>query len=606
MATPQENAAMWLKRFSAWDQRYADWEKRFRCDSLEDFFEGHQWKEDEDKIPELKRYVINLFFSSIEAKIPTVTITRPIFNLTPRPSKQDFDQNYAALKSQLQQDTLNTFVMDRKNRFSELIEQFAYDVFFRFAVAETGYSAEWIDNPKAGQPIMEEAIPNDDPEHPKVLKWPAKLAENEQIFVNRINPRAFRCGGRISRYIERCTYVGYFEYIPTKMLKADESLENREFIGTSHRTTAYGNADFDREAGDAYIEDTTVTKVYKIWATNEKQFYLIDGESGYVLKTFKYERLPLKFFGPIPRTRVESLYPVPYAYNWMSPQIEINEVREAVRAHRRRFARKYVIEKGLFADSAEFSKLLNGPDGTFAESDGIPNGRIEPLPANPMDQASAEAAVTSKDDFNVISATSSEQRLQSDRTTATQATLINNRATQRENRNRVIFTRFLCDIASDVLWMHRKLVNPVWVKRFVDSPNTIGVEFPQLVYTWQQILAEELEGEDFDLTIDITALSDDANEVEKRKFFELLAVLNQYPALSFSPVLITEAMNRIGYTNTAVRQALLQMAMMQAIGATQMMQNQSQMGQQQMAKSTPDTMEQIRQQLTNQVAGGTS
>lgn len=604
--TSEEQAALWIKRFSAWDRNYQQWEDKFLCRQLEDYFEGFQWEGDNEVVPQLRRYVINLFFSSIEAKIPTVTFVRPVYNLTPRPDKSDFDQNYAYEKSKLQSDVLNSFVLDRRNRFSELVEECAYDAFFRFAAVEIGYDADWKTNPKAGQPVVKEDGQSD-PDNPEVLVQPEEIPENERVYVNRINPRSFRVGGRISRYVERCGFVAYFEYIPTALLKSDASIpeETREKIGSAKGRIEYASADYVSDAAQFFGEDVALTQVWRVWSTDEKQFYLVDGESGYTLKTYKYKRLPVHLFAPVPRMAKESAYPVPVVFNWLGPQNELNETREAVRAHRRRFSRKYVVERGVFSDIKEFQKFVNGPDGTVIESETDPNKGIAPVPNAEMDSSALQTGQTSKDDFNVISATSSEQRGQADRTTATQANIVDARSKQRENRAMAIYMRFLNDVGESILHAHEKIVNPMWVKRFVDSPMTLGSEFPKLMFTWQQILSDEVAGEDFDVIIDITALSDEANEAEKKKLFELLAVMREYPELSFSPVMITEVMNRLNYNNSAVRNQILQMATMRAIGATQMMEQQSQMGQQQMAKSTPNTQEKVTQQLKNQVGGGT-
>jgi hypothetical protein len=208
----------------------------------------------------------------------------------------------------------------------------------------------------------------------------------------------------------------------------------------------------------------------------------------------------------------------------------------------------------------------------------------------------------SKDDFNLISATTSEQRGQSDRTTATQAQISNQRSELRENHSRARFAKFLCSVAKEVLYqMAEKLTDSVWIKRFADSDELLFTEVQQHSYTWEQIMAEELEGNDFDLNVSVTSLSPIAQEEEKKKFFEILAVFTQYPMIGMNPYLVEEAFNRIGYRNEKVKSHFQQMAMLQMIGATQMMQAQSGIPQQNVQESTPDTQEKVNNQLTNQV-----
>jgi hypothetical protein len=106
-----------------------------------------------------------------------------------------------------------------------------------------------------------------------------------------------------------------------------------------------------------------------------------------------------------------------------------------------------------------------------------------------------------------------------------------------------------------------------------------------------------LDGENFDVQISITSLSPMANEEEKKKLFELMTVLKEFPALAASPMMLTEVMDRIGYRNMKVRGELQNMAYLQMLGVTQMMDQSSTMSQGNMEKMTPDTQAKTENQL---------
>ena len=51
------------------------WENKFKCAKLEEYYEGKQWKDQENYTP----YVLNLFYSTIEIKNPALLFRNPTF-----------------------------------------------------------------------------------------------------------------------------------------------------------------------------------------------------------------------------------------------------------------------------------------------------------------------------------------------------------------------------------------------------------------------------------------------------------------------------------------------------------------------------------------------
>lgn len=589
-------ANLFKKIIKKGDDYYEAWEKRFRCDKLEEYFEGHQWKT--DGLPhDYRPYVVNLVYSTIQTKIPSTLFSNPVFNLIPRPYLADYNPTEAFQKARLKEDTLNSFVMDRRNRVAEEFEEIAYDVFFRFGVIECGYSAYWYENPSADKPIVDLVTEETDPEKLDV-KQPKFLAKDERIYVKAINPKTFRIFRSDNRYLERCGAVGYYEYFQPEDLYNTPGIKNTDKI----RLKSVATDSLDINEQDKEYRRTLI-KCWHYWDNREKMRYLIDDDTGYVLKRFKFKRLPIKGYAPIKRRKVRGFYPIPLAYNWLSPQDELNETREAMRTHRRKFKRSFIVNKSAAIDEAELVKIIHGGDGAFAYADGTNlDNIIRAVESAPMDQAGRDSMVVSKDDFNIVSGTSADQRGEADRVTATQANLISESSKIRESHERIKFANYLCDVGNEIIQLHiEKLTDPIWIKRFADSQGTLGVEVQAHSATWEQIMIEELEGDDFDVEVNISSLSPIANEDEKKKLFELLATLKSYPEAALMPDLIQEIMDRIGYRNQRVAQMLQNMAMMQLGGIAQMAGQQQVEGlsQQNMAKATPNQQEQTQQQITN-------
>jgi hypothetical protein len=208
-------------------------------------------------------------------------------------------------------------------------------------------------------------------------------------------------------------------------------------------------------------------------------------------------------------------------------------------------------------------------------------------------------------DFDKIAGTSNPQRGQSDRTTATEAATIEQRSRVREDYDREIIAKWLCNIAKETLLLIiERFSEPFWVKRQSD-PGEVGQEVQVSQMKYQMMTASMMEDEtDFGLNISVSSLSPVTNEVEKRKFFEFISIMQNFPVLSLHPTLIREAAYRCDYRNEQVIQAVQQMAQLSIMAkAAEGQQNQQEGGttasQNLQAEAVPPAQEEVRQQVEN-------
>lgn len=588
----QKNEAQsWKIRIANSHRTYKVWEKEMKCKTLEAFFEGDQWPDDFNRNnPAAAKYVTNLFFSAIETKVPSILFGSPVFTITPRPSNQDVNPEIAMEKARLKQDFLNTYVSDPKIDFTDNMEQVAYDAFFRFGVVEVGYAANWVENPNAGKPVLKSDRTPYIEKDGTVIKQPDSLPESERIFVKSIDPKNFRVGGLDTRNINNCSWVGYSEYVRLEDVLALPGIGKvkREAMMTS----AGRSPDFIENL-DGEPED--VIKIWYIFDNRAKEKLILPDGVDVILRRTSYKRLPIFMFAPIRRTKKRSAYPVPIASQWTSPQVEYNEAREMQRAHRQRFVRRFLAQQDIPED--ELDKVLHGGDGAYALVQD-PSNSVVAIPSAPLDSAAATSMVVSKDDFNVVSASTTEIMAASDRVTATQSVITDRRSSIRENRSRVQYAEFLNKIAKEIIQQAiEKLTEPLFIKRFVDSQETLFQEIKQLASTWQKIRVETMEYGDFAVVVKISSLSPIANEEQKSKLFEFLAIISNYPQIALVPALLQAVAEILGFNDNRIIKQLQEMAMLQMAGQMQ----QGGMGQRQQAKSSPGQMEQITNQLENQV-----
>ena len=258
----------------------------------------------------------------------------------------------------------------------------------------------------------------------------------------------------------------------------------------------------------------------------------------------------LNLFDLRPDTRLvtNGFYPIPAAYHWISPQDEYNEIREQLRAHRRRFIRKFQVIEGTI-DDEELEKFETGPDGALIKVKR--EGAITPVENADLGQALQESLATSTDDLNRVSGTSDESRGVADRTTATQANIVNQRTGVRESKERDRIVKWIANIGRAAITIIREKFTGKTVIQLTapEGEHFLGMINPSAA-TWKTITAEDLkDGYDYKITVDVTSMSSVAAQLEKQKLLEFLSTLTQFPMVAFSPYLVREIAYRIGYRN---------------------------------------------------------
>jgi len=596
---------IWSSRIESANRYHDGWEKLFKCKILEEYYEGRQWANVTDGY---SPYTINKFFETIEIKIAEFIPTFPKYLISAREANQSDDLESAGDAANLKQDILNSIIQDNKQNFREEVEMAYKDSFFRFGMMEVGYAADWILNPNAQKPLLASGTQINPSNKSKIVQEPTELPINERIYFKHIGARRFRVGGVDNKYLGRCSWVGYYEFIYKDDLLALKGIKNSDKIQNAtpqnpDRDTVYGDSDSDKLKNGAL-------KIWHIWDIRAGNRLIVLDSPCVTIYEKKFKRLNLFDYRPNRRTSTEGFYPVPPAFQWLSSQDEINETRESQRAHRRRFVRKFQVVQD-FIDDEEIEKFESGADGALIKVK-RPNA-ILPIENAAMGQENQNAMVTSSDDLNKISGTSSESRGVADRTTATQAQIINQRSSIRETKERDTVVDWLVNIGREVLLTARdKFVIGLWAQLTSNIKEQFLGEVQQTDPAYQWVSAEKLnDGYDFRIDVDVTSLSENAAQDEKQKFIEFLSVLANYPAIAFSPLLVREAAYRVGYRNEPVIKEMQKMALMQELGRQQQIgAAQPQPGQgptngatQLNQQMQPNTQSQITQQIQKQVPG---
>lgn len=565
----------WQRRVTSALKAKEKWATKFRCKLLNDYYEGFHWKQKFGRqLANYNPYTINLFYSTIKIKLASYLFQNPKFTLSPRPGNSEWDMDFAMQSAELKQDVLNTIVSNPNTYFADNVKLAALDSFFYFGIIEYGYAADFRNPQKVDQELKSwENSDVLDTKADKVIST-NDLPVNERFYVKRINPERFVVGISDATELRDHEWCGYYDYVYTEQLKKTKGIKwpaeaDSSFItgdGSDHLTS------ITDEELKLLVTEGSVSKIWHIFDSVAKERKLfLDGYFDAPLWKIEMQHLPLEELRWDFRTK--GFYPIPPTFQWVSAQDEINEAREQTRSYRRRLTRKFQSKRDS-VDVEEMEKFTSGPDGEVIITN--QDNAIMPILNPDMGALERDALIVAKDDFNIISGTSAEARGQSDRETATQAKLVDMRSRIRESADQMDFTNFLVRIGRGVLvTAQTDLVVGLWMK-MESNPNEqmltdMQVRQPVFRYVTSQHLDD---GFDFDVDFAVENSTPASMQEDLQSFQNFVGMIQNFPMLSMSPVLIRETAARCGYRNEKVIQqmqqaSVAQMAMKQAAAEQQ-------------------------------------
>lgn len=265
---------------------------------------------------------------------------------------------------------------------------------------------------------------------------------------------------------------------------------------------------------------------YQLWDIRNKQvYYIVDGFEKAVAKVpypkwidtspysvAKIHEVPGEFF-PIPE--VTAARPIAMAYN---------EMQSMLLTHARRFGRKYIGRKGALS-AKEREKFKDPDDGVYIELErGDPNSSIAPIKDAPLDVAIYRNLERYINDMSEILGSSPEARGISDSETATQAAIIEQRGTSRDNDKRAL--------VGHTLEHHAKLMLDC-LQENLDIPMAIQIEGPDgNTFASRHLSRVQIHG-DFEVKVDLTELEPHDIRQEKQDLTTLLQIMGpQFAFLS--------------------------------------------------------------------------
>jgi len=556
----------WLNKTQTADRYYQEWSNLFKCDKLEEYYEGFQWRGLDSLAFGQRPYVIDLIYAAIENKLANMLLAYPEYDITAKPGFADWDQESAYGLAQLKGDALNTIISNEDIYFTDNIKLAALDSFFRFSIMEVGYAADW-QNPAKIAPLNE--IEKENVIDTQNKNKDEEVPVNERLYFKWIPARRFRVSIADSPFLNHCAWCGYYTYyyrsalekLDIKVLEGPLNTINNSTFSPDYsgptRINARAEGKEDSEL-EYLIKSNEVRKVWKIWNNREQEKELVDGKTGDVLWHEPYSYISLVDHRSV--FRLKGWYPIPPVWYWISPQNEVNEAREQLRNYRRRFKRKFEALKGK-VETTELDKLTSDIDGEVIVVK--EHGAITGI-ANPDIGISIQSGLElGYSDFNYVTGTA--QIRESDRETATKSKIISMKEQVRESVERVNLDKFTCKIGRlGLKIILENFTQPLWVKYSIDpSENFLGeIQDKGPIYKLIQIYQMN-DGCDYTINLRVNNATPDQTEQEMQKMVAFFSIVNQFPQIMFSPILIREAAYKVGYRNERVIKEMQQSAILQ-------------------------------------------
>lgn len=274
--------------------------------------------------------------------------------------------------------------------------------------------------------------------------------------------------------------------------------------------------------GDGYEPGDVDKDVMRIWgwqlwdAKKREVLYMVDGFHKLIGKV-NYPR----YIQTFPYS-VSKLHEVPGEF-W--PVSEISQVRPLAKAynemmtmqltHARRYTRWYIAKEGMFSTNNK-NIARDNEDGRVAEyRKGFNVADFLPVQDAPLDPMVYRLTNKFVDDFSEVMGSSPEARSVADSETATQAAIVENRTTSRDNDKRA---QIAC-----ALKHHAKVMMDM-IQATMDRSIAVEIRGSEGEYFERVVTQAQIQG-DFDVQIDLKDLEPHDSMTERRDLNEILQIL---------------------------------------------------------------------------------
>jgi len=530
-----------------------EWREHFNVELARSYFEGRQKP---DHVPQSEWISLNMIYAHLLAQLPALYALDPYFyvNLTKSYVLNPMMMAQWEMNAEIRQSLLNYVKKEQDLKTKARLS--IQDAHFAYGVMKTHYVADIKDNPKAGQPVVDEMGEPQTTEDGEPLVHPDTYPANGRYQLTRVHPDNLifpaDCGPLEDDWPWLC------ERVPSTIadLNGDKRYNKkavRELI-----------IKMKSEKKKDTIDDEPVN-LYEIYNITTNEFIVISHMT----------KIPLIDKQPIPAGiekhpyailrftfRDNSAYPIPPMSQGIDPQREYNELRSKILVHRKRFNRKYeAFVQGFEDPDTELSKLETGEDGTVLRTMS-PGQVVRSISDAPLDPQNYQDLALLKNDMNELLGSTDSARGVSGADSATEASIMDKRLDIKEGDRQSIVVDWLNVIAKKLDQL---------AQFHLDQEMAVKVKGPE-GEKWVAIKPEnyeEIQGE-YDYTVDVGSMQPRLPSVERAQWIAFMSqVVIPMPVILTKPKMMERMAKMFGIEDKAMIDELMQTGqeIMQSQGA---------------------------------------
>jgi hypothetical protein len=533
-----ENAAkVWMQKIKRAKDVKDEWYKKFRIALAYAYLEGSQCP---PGFNNNEWITINLMYANLRAILPTLYRTDPYFYVK---LKKSYNINPLAIaQSEQIAESRQSFLNYLKTELNlkEKMRISIFDAHFQFGVIKVHHEADLMDNPKYGQPLLDEdGIPVYD-DKGETLMEPEFLPANEAYRITRIHPNDIYFDEDCDTLEDDMSWVAQ----PIKAHVSDvqnDKRYNKQARENARPIESLDDINKERETRkkggllmDSGKKTPEICVKWEVWDLKNKEWMVIDeGSESFLINPTStppgIEGHPFVFLRFFPRD--SSFYPIPPATQWLDPQREYCEARSKILIHRKRFNRKYeVYVEGLESED-ELAKLETGADGTIIRKANNQGPAVFPIQDAPLDQSHWQEIMALRKDFDDVAVGPNQRGSATGVDSATEAGILEKRANIQEGDDIANVVDFATRIAEKL---------DMLVQTHITEDQAVKVTGQNGMESWQYIRATDYDDvtAEYQYSVNVGQMIPQLPEIERAQFTALLSLLISAPQLMMSQRLL--------------------------------------------------------------------
>src|SRR5262245_3219662 len=572
---PAERLRRWKARVQhARDVRSA-WEKRFQVKALGEFFLGEQYGLDAYAPDDPEHRVINYFYATVKAIVPSLMFQQPKFYVRAKPGQAEAGSR----KAEIGEGVLDA-IGAQDDHLVTVGALAVQQSLFRLGALKVCYDPMLEPNPQAGQPIIArdmngqvvrneqsgEAEMAKNPQTGEVLREPDEILSDETYRYEWVDTRHLLLPDAGPDYT-RWPWIGEEVTVPLRVARKDtrftaESRRSMRANVTIERHGAGVRAQ-EAQAGEELFRYMEVYDVLEhtrlIWADGQlTDDFLVEGPVPDGIEDHPYALLaytPIIEPDPLP-------WPVPPTFAWLDLQDEYNAQCRQVHNSGQRSARKVLYTDGMFANEDEATGALQS--NVDMEAVKIMTMERQPtvLTVPPISSDIYQAIQLLKADWLAVTGQSGPRMGMATEASPTDAIFAERGSNLRDAELRKAVYSWLAEAGRKMLQLAQQtMTTELWITlrgmddsefaRFTTEQYGIDITqaqgYPGLKDAFKSMYGKDrpfrVTRQDLDFEAEVTVVPGSQRpqtlESERRSIMEFLTLLAQFPQLAMSRALLS-------------------------------------------------------------------